>query len=471
MNSSSDYEIPFDAADLDFLRDLARQEKIEYFNVRFGHGYATTLSILKSVSRSSNAGIGHGFSVQAFTKGGYGFAIGQNFAKEELTTTFLQAARLARWSAGLVKEAFKVTPPEMRSARYMMPQKKRASAVGPDEKIRLLLELEKGAKDVDPRIVSTNLMYNDTEGEKLLYNSDGICVRGQSAYVYLGVQAVAKEGTNQQGYMLTNGGAGGLEILEQSMDLGIDAGKQAIELLQSKPAPAGKHDIIMDPLLTGTFIHEAFGHAAEADGVLAGESILAGKIGHQVGNPMITIVDDGTQEGSYGWTPYDDEGIPGQRTVIVEKGIMKSYLHSLETATRMGMSPTGNARAAGFGVPPIIRMRNTYLEPGEMSLEELLKEMKNGILGIAWQYGYVEPVDGSFQFKMRKAYQVVNGEIGQIYRDAAISGLTMDVLNRVEHLSKDLELDVGTCGKNGQGAPVNSGGPYTLIKDMIVGGE
>jgi TldD protein len=464
-------QIQLEATDLDFLRDLAKKYQIQYFNSRFAIGQSNSFSILKGVSRNSSTSIGKSFSIQAFKEGGYGFASGINFNQDELTNVFIQAAKLADWVASRAKEKFEIKIPQQKNTLFKIPQKIRLSSIDPDEKMRTLLELEHEAISLDPRIISTQVNYRDIEAEKVYFNSEGQLIRLQTANSHVLLQAVAKEGPQQQGYMASDGNTGGYEMLQNAHGLGTKAAEQALELLRAKPVKADKYNIIMDPLLTGTFIHEAFGHACEADGVLAGESILAGKVGQTVGNSVISVIDDGTIKNAYGWTPFDDEGMVGHRTQLVKDGILMGYLHSLETASKMGVSPTGNARSNSIGNPPIVRMTNTYLSPGDMKLEELIHELKNGLLCVSWVYGYVEPADGSFMFKMKKAYQVENGEKTQIYRDAAISGLTLDVLNRITGISRDLEMDVGTCGKGGQDAPVTSGGPYTMIKDMVIGGQ
>lgn len=464
-------EITLEKNDLDFLRDLAKSHGIEYFNARFSQGENTNLSLLKGVTKSSSYGIGRSFSIQAFKNGGYGMAIGQDFTKDAITSTFTQAAKLALWSAKFLKEPFKITIDKPIQTKFAVPQKIKLDSIGPDEKTRFLGALSKSAQNFNPKIISTQISYSDSLGEKIVFNSGGSFIRGTLAQNFIYIQAVAKDGINQQGFVVTNGGLGGYEIVKAEEELGTNAASQAIEMLQSKPITGGTYNIIMDPTLTGTFIHEAFGHACEADGVLAGESILAGKIDSQVGTPQVNIIDDGTIEGSYGWVPFDDEGIPGHRTELVKNGILHNYLHSLETASKMQTKPTGNARAGSSAVPPIVRMTNTYLASGDSTLDEMLREMKNGLLCVGWVYGYVEPSDGSFMFKMKKAYRIENGEKKALYRDAAISGLSMDVLNKVGLLSKEIERDVGTCGKDGQSAPVTSGGPYTFISDMVIGGQ
>jgi TldD protein len=469
-NQIDSYTIPLESNDLEILRDIADKEEISYFNARFGLGQSTQLSLLKSISKSSNLGIGQGYSILAFAKGGWGLSIGKDFSKTSIVETFKQAAKLAKWSSKYSKESYEINNLSSKNMEISTIQKIPLSSIGPDEKMETLLDIEKQAY-YDPRIVSTRVNYSDSEGQTIYYNNIGQFIRKNYCELFFSLQSVAKDGSNQQGFHKIGGGSGGFELLKKHIEMGKLASDSALELLNSKPAKPGKFNIIMDPKLCGTFIHEAFGHACEADAILAGESLLADKMNSKVGNDNINIIDDGTMIDEYGYSPLDDEGIEGRKTDLVKDGKLVGLIHSLETASKMGIAPTGNSRAMGYSVKPLVRMTNTYLAPGDASLDEMLSELKNGLLCVGWKYGYCDPVDGSFMFKMAKAYKIENGEKTQVIRDAAISGMTLDVLSKISLISKDLELDPGHCGKGGQSVPVGSGGPYTMIKDMVIGGQ
>ncbi len=462
--------IDLDENNLDFLRDLAAQQKIQYFNARFSTGKISQYSLMKKISKSSNMGIGKGFSIIAFNNGGYGFATGQDFSQKSIEGTFIQAAKLANWSANYSKDKFKIAEIKGSTKSFEINTHSPIFSISPEEKIKNLLEIEKKAY-YDPRIISTSISYSDYEYEQLQYNNFNNLVRIKNSGLYLILQAIAKDGHRQEGYHITHGGVGGFEIIDKANEIGKMSAQNSLELLKSKPTPQGTHDLIMDNYLTGTFIHEAFGHAAEADSILAGESILAGKMNDSVGSEEVSIIDDGTLEKEFGFIPFDDEGIKSQKNTLVEKGILKKYLHNLETASRMDLPPTGNGRAGGYSVLPIVRMTNTYLQGGNSSLDEMFQEMKNGIYGIGWKYGYTDPITGEFTFKLAKAYLIEDGKKTQVLRDAAISGITLEVLKKISLISKDVLQDAGHCGKGGQTAPVGSGGPNTFIKNMVFGGQ
>jgi len=228
----------------------------------------------------------------------------------------------------------------------------------------------------------------------------------------------------------------------------------------------------MDPTFTGLFVHEALGHNAEADIVLEGGSIIEGKIGQRLASDCLTIVDDGTIPGSWGSYAYDSEGTPSQKRVIVESGVLKGYMHSLETAARMGVPPNGSARADGYGSVPIVRMSNTYIQPGSMSFEELIADIDLGVLLSGGEWGYVFCERGQFTGHAGEAFMIRNGQVAERVRDVSISGMTLETLADIVAVSRDFRMEFpGTCGKNGQGAPVNGGGPYVKIRRLVVGGQ
>jgi TldD protein len=266
---------------------------------------------------------------------------------------------------------------------------------------------------------------------------------------------------------------GGYELTstEGAVQLGAEAAAQALRLLDSKPVPAGKFTCILDSKMTGMMAHEAFGHACEADAILAGASVLEGRLGKKVADEGITLVDDPTIKNKFGYFSLDWEGVKAKKHVLIERGILKEFLHNLESSGRMGVKPNGSSRSQGYNSPPIIRMSNTYIGPGDWGKDELIEELKHGLLIQGSQYGYVEPAKGQFMFKCDEAYEVKNGEVKQRYRDASLSGVILEVLNNVQGIGKDFHLgDPGYCGKNGQSARTTDGGPHICVADMVVGG-
>ncbi len=230
----------------------------------------------------------------------------------------------------------------------------------------------------------------------------------------------------------------------------------------------GKFPVVLGPNVVGVFVHETFGHLAEADLALAG-GVLMNNMGKKIGSDVVTFYDDGTIEGAFGSAKYDDEGVPAQKTLLIKDGVVSGLMHNRETAQKFNTTPTGNARAEDFRVEPIIRMRNTFMAPRDRSFEELIEDVDSGYYFKSFRGGQAN-LDGTFQVGMEEGYEIVKGEVGEAVRDASISGNTLDTLFKVEAVGKDFELWPGRCGK-GQTAFVSDGGPHIRIKEVVVGGS
>jgi TldD protein len=265
-------------------------------------------------------------------------------------------------------------------------------------------------------------------------------------------------------------GVSGFEIFKKhdAFELARKAGNTAVELLKAKTPKAGTYPVILDQELAGVFIHEAVGHAVEADHVLEGNSILAGKIGDQIASPLINVYDDPSLH-EFGYYPFDDEGAASKRTTLIQNGVLKSFLHSRETAGILG-GESRNSRAQGYS-RPVIRMSNTFIAPDGMKFNEMLSELKNGIYLLGSRGGQVNPGEGVFQFNAERGFIVENGELTTPLRDVSLSGNTLEILNNVEAVGNDLEMNSGRCGKAGQLVPVSDGAPHVLVRKAVVGGS
>ncbi len=470
MATESILELPIDEVFQKRLQKLQKKWNIEYYNARFSVRSATTIQINKGKMKENKSTNDYGFSIQTFVDGGYGFASSNEITLEELERIFENSSKLAHWSSTKAEEKFLLKEYDPIDITYVQPQKKHLFDVSNEEKIKFLMEQDKNAVNFDPRITNTNSFFVDGISHEVIMTSDNRIVDKTESRARVIILTNSKEGSILQEAFKSKGITGGFEVIDYSGSLGVDAAREAIENLDAKPVKAGQYNIIADPNLAGTFIHEAFGHACEADGILAGESQLANKIGERMGNEMIDVVDIPGFEGDYGFVHYDSEGMKTKPVQLIEKGILKEFMHNRETSSRMGVEPTGNGRAESFTSLPIVRMRNTYIEPKDWSFEELMEDLKNGILCVSWTYGYTEPSIGQFMFKMARAYQVENGEKTVLLRDAALSGMMLDILNNITAVGNSKQKDDGTCGKGGQGAPVCSGSPYIRINDVVIGG-
>ncbi|MGB5538612.1 MAG: metallopeptidase TldD-related protein, partial [Gammaproteobacteria bacterium] len=237
-------------------------------------------------------------------------------------------------------------------------------------------------------------------------------------------------------------------------------------------APAGAMPVVLGPGWPGILLHEAIGHGLEGDFNRKGTSAFAGRVGQQVASTLCTVVDDGTLAGRRGSLNVDDEGTPGQNTVLIEKGILMGYMQDRMNAGLMGVAPTGNGRRESYAHLPMPRMTNTYMLAGDSEPQDIIRSVKKGLYAVNFGGGQVDITSGKFVFSASEAYLIENGQVTRPVKGATLIGNGPDVLKRVSMLGNDLQLDpgVGTCGKEGQSVPVGVGQPTMLIDELTVGG-
>lgn len=342
-----------------------------------------------------------------------------------------------------------------------------------ERKMEVVKKAAKIAKEYDERIIQVKVYYSDQERDVWIYNSEGKFVTDVRNYPFIYVEVVASDGKEVFMGRDVWGENRGFEFFTEEVieRVAKTAADVAIHQLEAEDAPAGEFTVVISSQAGGTMIHEACGHALEADLVLKGGSVFAGKVGQKVAFEKVTVVDDGTLENYRGSMNFDDEGNPTERTVLIENGVLKGYMHSMLTAKKMGVKPTGNGRRESYEHIPIPRMRNTFIEAGDTDPEEIISSVDKGILVVKMGGGQVDIVSGDFTFGVPKSYLIENGKITKKLRGASLVGNGAEVLLNIDMVGNDLGFAVGTCGKDGQGAPVSDGLPTIRIRKMVVGGR
>ncbi len=340
-----------------------------------------------------------------------------------------------------------------------------------DTKLSMLDNIHQSAND-DDRIISVSCGWSDEHLHTELLTSEGMDRTWSFQRSMVNGMVTARDGGDPVSYRMRHGGEGGLELIE-SCDLetlGGDARIAALRLLKAERSPSGKLPLIADRDLTGVYIHEALGHPCEADLVAAGDSCLDGKLGQKIGNDIVTVVDDPTLRGGYGAYPIDDEGLDTREKTLIKNGVLTDYLNHRETAHHFGLEPNAGARAQDGLHHPLVRMSNTMIMGGNFNgIDELMEDIEYGVYACGSRGGQVDTGRGSFQFAAQEAYLIENGEITTPLRDVSVSGLTLQILNDVDGLTKDAKLaSPGFCGK-GQTVPVGDGGPIMRIREALVG--
>ncbi len=463
------------------MRDLienilhdARRRGASFADLRVNTGESTSISVedgqADKVSSASRSGAG----LRVLVDGAWGFAPTNSITGEELRRCLDDAMSMAKAAAGHVAEPGVVAEVEPVEDTVEATAEIDPREVPLADRVQRIYEIEQVARERDDRIVNSRANYADGVGSLIIANTFGTYIEQQSMRCSVRVAATAQSGDARQIATESEARPGGYEIA-RAIDPDAWAGDvadRALALLDAVPAPAGTFNVIIDPRVCGLLAHEAFGHNAEADAVWAGESILAGREGQQVCSPLVTIADDPTLKGLNGSFVYDHEGVPARRHDIVREGVLIGYLHSLETAARLGVEPNGAARAEGHQSEPIVRMSNTFIDAGDATLEEMIADTKDGLLLKGGYWGYVFTARGQFTCNVENAWAIRDGKIGQHFRNASFAGLTMEMLSRVDAVGNEISFDLGgTCGKGGQGMSVDAGGPYLRIRDVVVGGQ
>lgn len=351
--------------------------------------------------------------------------------------------------------------------------KKRPDHVKTEEKVAAVSSADRAAREAGGKFIKQVMVgYGDVVQQVTIVNSEGDYVEDERIRTRMIVQAVAAEQDIVQTGYEALGSHSGFELLSnfKPENIGRKAGQRAKAMLNAQHAPAGKMPVVMAAEAGGTMVHEACGHGLEADLVQKGLSVYAGKKGNRVASELITVVDDATMANKYGSYCFDDEGIPVQPVILIEKGILKDFLYDRLTASVEQRSSNGHGRRESYQDKPIPRMANTYIAPGSTPPEKILKEVKTGLLVKKMGGGQVNTSTGDFVFDVAEGYLIQDGKIGPMVRGATLTGNGPEVLNNVEMVGNDLGFTIGTCGKDGQGVPVSDAQPTIAVKEIIVGG-
>jgi TldD protein len=434
----------------------------EFYDIRILRGSRTRIVLDNGKLEEIAAAPFQGAAVRALSGGAWGFVTTDN------VTNLGKEIDLAKRIARKIDRREELTLAEALSGRSMAMQvKKDPKNLSLEEKVALLREIEDAAKVTG--VSSTQAVYSEMEIAASYSNSEGLDLESKTTRMGFFISAVA----NRNGLYQTDGegrsGVGGLELFdrEDPTILAREVGETAVALLDADVPKGGTFPVLLDQELAGVFVHEAVGHATEGDIILEGDSCLEGKLGQRIGSELVTVKDDPSlmQNGYYS---FDDEGSLPQETILVEKGILKSYLNSRETAARLGGVPR-NARAEGLD-RPVVRMSNTYIANGDWKLEEILAEMGDGVYLAGSRGGQVSTGEGVFQFNAKRGYLVEKGEKTKLLRDVSLSGKILETLLHVRAVGNDLKFNSGRCGKAGQLVPVSDGSPHLLVAEATVGG-
>jgi len=428
------------------------------------------LTVKEDRVEAAKQGIEDGVALRVLVNGAWGFASVGSLDAVVLSNAVSDACKMAKATSSRLKTPIKLAEAKAVEDRVQIKPRKNPAEIRMEDKIGTALAVNKAILGFDKRVKSCTLDYLDLMGTSFFVNSEGTCIEQDKLYVWSRVTASAMSKGVFTFSREEIGSTAGYEVfdMEPPERLGEKVAKRAVEQLKAKAPKGGVFPVVLGSNVVGVFVHEAFGHLAEADLALSG-GVLANNLGKKIASDTVTFYDDGTVAGAFGSFKYDDEGVPAQKTLLIKDGVVAGLMHNRETAAKFNAAPTGNARAEDFRVEPIIRMRNTFMAPRDHSLEELMEGVRMGYYFKSFRGGQAN-IDGTFQVGIQEAYEIINGEIGEPVRNASISGSTLETLFKVEAAGKDFELWPGRCGK-GQTAFICDGGPDIRVKEVTVGGS
>ena len=437
-----------------------------YFQVSRQESWTLEDGIIREGSFSLDQGVG----VRANSGEKTGFAYSDELVLPALESAAGAARAIARQGQNKAVQAW-----QRSDAAMLYPQSDPTASIADEQKTQLLLELDAATRAIDKRIEQVIISMASSQDLVLVAASDGTMAADVRPLIRLNVSVILEQdGQREQGY--AGGGAradlGYFLDGNLPLDYAREAVRQAIVQLEAQPAPAGTMPVVLGNGWPGILLHEAVGHGLEGDFNRKGVSAFSGKVGQKVASEQCTIVDDGTIAERRGSLAVDDEGTPGQNTVLIENGILCGYMQDKLNARLMGVAPTGNGRRESFAHIPMPRMTNTYMLAGKYDPEEIIASVDKGLYAPNFGGGQVDITSGKFVFSASEAYLIEDGKITTPVKGAMLIGDGPEALNKISMVGRDLELDtgVGTCGKEGQSVPVGVGQPTLKIDELTVGG-
>ncbi|NJM73216.1 MAG: TldD/PmbA family protein [Scytonema sp. RU_4_4] len=452
------------------LFDLLKRysSRVDYLMIRLEEAEGTDILLRGDKVESLSEGIYIGGQIRACHKGGWGFSSFNQLATiSDRIEEAIAAAKIVGDEETILSEVdivqeVCVLPLTGTDPRHISLTKKKELC---DRYTGLL-------RSVDSRITTTSVRYGDIAQKVILATSEGTFIEQSWVDMEMRFAATAKNGETVQTGRETTGSRKAFEDLLTLDEQVKDAAQRAVAALSLPSVKGNTYTVVIDPILSGLFVHEAFGHLSEADMAYENPNLLeVMTIGRRFGPEELQIFDGAAPQGHRGSYFYDDEGTPATTTQLIEDGILIGRLHSRETAGKLEEAPTGNARCLNYHFPPIVRMTNTWIERGKTPVADLFSGIKEGVYARNWLGGMTN--GEMFTFSAGEAWMIRNGKIAEPVKDVTLSGNVFQTLADIEAIGDDFYWDEsGGCGKGGQnGLPVGCGGPSLRIRDVVVGGE
>lgn len=444
------------------------RDRVDYLAIRLEESEGTDILLRGGRLESLSENLSIGGQVRACFKGGWGFA---SFNRIDTLLERIEEAIAAARTIG--DDETILAPIDPVRDRYRLPlQGTDPRHIPLTDKKALCDHYADILRATDDRVTSTLVRYGDSAQRIWLATTDGTLLEQSWVDMEMRFAATARNGSTVQTGRETTGSRNGYEDLLNLDDQVCSAARRAVEALSLPPVKGGTYTVVIDPVLTGLFVHEAFGHLSEADMAYENPDLLETmSIGRRFGPDDLQIFDGAAPPGHRGSYRYDDEGTPATTTQLITNGVLTGRLHSRETAGKLGETPTGNARCLNYHYPPLVRMTNTWIDRGSTPVDTLIDGIADGVYARNWLGGMTN--GEMFTFTAGEAWVIRNGQLAEPVRDVTLSGNAFKTLADIEAIGDDFYWDEsGGCGKGGQsGLPVGCGGPSLRIRNVVVGGD
>ncbi len=445
--------------------EIIKKYDADYIEAHFEESSSSHISYRGKKLDSVNSSRSIGGNIRVKVKGGWGFTSFNNL--NDIHLRIEQAISQAKFVS---QGDFTLTPALPITDKVAVDTAHNPFKIPLSEKKELANEYN----DIiwqTPGLQTSVVSYGDSLKKSIFINSVGSYIEQERADITIYLLAVATDGKEVQQSSLSIGSRGDFSRIKALHSQVKEMADKSVELLTAPQAKGGEYTVVLDPVLAGVFVHEAFGHLSEADFVYENENLRQlMTIGKQFGSPELNIIDGAAIPGLRGSFKYDDEGTPSTKTYLIKEGKLTGRLHSRETAAKMGENATGNARSISYRFPPIVRMTNTFIEPGTTTFEEMIADIKEGVYAKNW-YGGTTSME-MFTFSAGEAYMIRNGKIAELIRPVVLTGNVFETLKNIDAIGNDLDMNEGGgCGKGGQSPlPVSNGSPHIRIRHCLVGG-
>jgi len=467
--------------DLNSFIELGKRRGASYLDLRLESYVSESLGAEDGKPKEAIRSIERGVGARALAGGAWGFSAARLEEGEE-AATISRVVEEAVSLAKAVKSSAKVelAPTKITRDEVIYPVKVQPLDISLEEKMKVCVEASARALKMDPLVRKSSAGMAFLTIDKTFASSEGTNIQQVQTISFAAVFAQALKGDVSEFYSDIGGGLGGYELI-QNYDMlahGEYVGKKAATLAGAKPTPTGETTVVLDPEFCSLFSHEIMGHPSEADRVMGKEAAWAGRawwkdrVGEKVFSENLNVVSDATIGNYLGSFRYDDEGVPSKRVVHIEKGVLKEFLHSRETAKVFGVEPNGAMRASSYLFAPLIRMTNTYIECGDWKFEEMFEGVKEGIYLKGDKTPSIDSRRYNFQISAKEAYAIRNGEIAEPLRSPTLTGVAPEFLSTIDAVGDDLVIfPIPNCGKGEpmQTMRVGNGGPHIRGYGMVTG--